>query len=425
MARQLMLILVLWHIGSTIQIIFIGFNPAVADDLFTISSLSVDTSAQDANEARQLALADGQERALRSLLEKITLDSDHKRIPLVQKAKVGDFVQGFEIANERRSEHRYLADLTVRFKPYAVRTFLQEANIPFSESVSDPIVVLPVFQKNGKNFLWDDPNPWRDTWSDFEWDTGLLDLLVPIGELVDIAGINVRQALKGEQQALENFTSSYGTKNALVVIANLDFDIQERAYLNVTIRQYGNLTNSVRVEKFAADENEDIKALLKRAATGVTKWLEEDWKHQNLLTFDEKRVLTVYFPVGSLDDWLSVGSELSKITVIRAINILILSPREVVAEINYLGSTDRLVSFLAQRRYDLALVAHNWTLTKREDTEDGILNYNDRDGAEPLTERVPINATPVDDLLENMNQDPEKIKIPLDSLAPLDNLLVE
>ncbi len=65
MARQLMLILVLWHIGSTIQIIFIGFNPAVADDLFTISSLSVDTSAQDANEARQLALADGQERALR------------------------------------------------------------------------------------------------------------------------------------------------------------------------------------------------------------------------------------------------------------------------------------------------------------------------------------------------------------------------
>jgi len=120
-----------------------------ASDLFTIRSISVDSEADDANTARKLALADGQERALKMLLKKLTLDADHDRLPVVEGSQLGDFVQGFEIANEQRSERRYLADVTVRFEPYAVRVLLWTAGIPFAESVSTPIVVLPVFQSDG------------------------------------------------------------------------------------------------------------------------------------------------------------------------------------------------------------------------------------------------------------------------------------
>ena len=139
-----------------------------ASDLFTIHSISVDFKADDANAARKLALVDGQERALKALLKKLTLDTDHGRLPVIEGSRLGDFVQGFEIANEQRSERRYLADLTVRFKPYAVRALLRTADIPFAESVSSPILVLPIFQRGGTTNLWDDPNPWRDAWHRFE-----------------------------------------------------------------------------------------------------------------------------------------------------------------------------------------------------------------------------------------------------------------
>ena len=55
-----------------------------ASDLFTIRSISVDSEADDANAARKLALAEGQERALKILLRKLTLDADHDRLPGVE-----------------------------------------------------------------------------------------------------------------------------------------------------------------------------------------------------------------------------------------------------------------------------------------------------------------------------------------------------
>ena len=119
MARQSTLLYLIWRIALAFNVLACFSSIAVANDLFTVSSLAVDSTEDDANAARRRALAEGQERALKLLLEKITLDSDHSRLPVIRQPEVGNFVQGFEIANERRSERRYIADLTVRFKPYA------------------------------------------------------------------------------------------------------------------------------------------------------------------------------------------------------------------------------------------------------------------------------------------------------------------
>ena len=57
---------------------------------------------------------------------------------------VNEVVQGFEVAHERRSGVRYLADFTVHFQPDAVRQMLRQAGVGFVETPSKPVIVLAV-----------------------------------------------------------------------------------------------------------------------------------------------------------------------------------------------------------------------------------------------------------------------------------------
>ena len=394
-----------------------------ASDLFTIRSISVDSEADDANTARKLALADGQERALKMLLKKLTLDADHDRLPVVEGSQLGDFVQGFEIANEQRSERRYLADVTVRFEPYAVRALLWTAGIPFAESVSAPIVVLPVFQSDGVTKLWDDPNPWRDAWRRFELQEGLVDLVIPIGELVDLAAINSGQALNGNRPALRDFAAGHGADEALVTVAKLEFDANGVPIVDVTMQRYGSVVGPLRVERFTGGSEEGIGALLSASVSKMAARIEYDWKLENLLAFDEKEDMIIIIPIKSLQHWLRLRSGLGKLAVIRETKLLSLSRNEALMRVFYLGSVDRLVSVLAQRGLDLLLSDGRWTLV-----EQGSLDSEDSDQRRAGIDNL-IEAGATEQVVEELPAlESEKVMSPPTtsvSPAPLNDLLVE
>ncbi|SVE31549.1 uncharacterized protein METZ01_LOCUS484403, partial [marine metagenome] len=217
-------------------------------------------------------------------------------------------------------------------------------------------------QRDGIDRLWEDPNPWRDAWRNFEGKKGLIDLIVPIGELSDLAAIHVEQALEGNRDALRYFASSYGAEGALVAVAKLDSVIGSPTALNVTIQEYASFVSALRVERFIATDNQDVESLLSNAVSQMVDWLENDWKYENLLAFDEKHILIVKIPVGGLKHWLQVSAELARLAVIRELNILSLAPTQVFAQLHYLGSIDRLVGFLGQRGIDLTFGDGHWTI---------------------------------------------------------------
>ena len=133
--------------------------------LYTISNVTVDSTAQSAVQARDIARADGERKGFRMLLERLTLREDWGRLPKISDADLIDLVQDFEVNSERSSTVRYLATLTFRFRPEPVRRLLRDQGIPFTETRSKPVVVLPVLTMGDRNVLWDDPNPWRAAWS--------------------------------------------------------------------------------------------------------------------------------------------------------------------------------------------------------------------------------------------------------------------
>src|SRR6516164_610379 len=137
------------------------------------ATVKVDATADSVAAARELARIDGQRRALVLVIDRLSSSTESAKLPKLDDRTVTDMVESFEVANERMSAVRYLADYTFHFRPSKVRRLVHSADTAPAEANSrpavdeagvKPVIVLPVYKDSGSTVLWDDPNPWREAW---------------------------------------------------------------------------------------------------------------------------------------------------------------------------------------------------------------------------------------------------------------------
>ena len=336
--------------------------PAWARDVFTVAHVGVDVTAEAAASAREAALLEGQRKAFRRLLRRLTRRRDHAFLPTRDDAEILEFVRGIEVEEEKASTVRYLAQLTIRFKPDAIRDLLRSAGISFAETISKPVLVLPVYEAGGTLSLWDDPNPWRDAWIELGTGDGLVPLVAPLGDLADVAEISAEQAARAVRDRLEAIAHRYGAADTLVAVASLTSPGM-RPTIDVAVARLGPaILERTVVLSFAAAADETVDDLLHRAARQVAAQVEESWKRDNLLRFDREETLSVAVPLTVLRDWLEVRRRLGGIAFIRAADLMALSRSEATVKLRYIGDIGQLRLALAQSDLDLSQGPVSWVL---------------------------------------------------------------
>lgn len=346
-----------------------------ADDVFTVRGVAVDETAETAGEARQAALTVGQRRAFRRLMERLVPEDQQARVPEVDANTLQYYVRDFSVENERSSTVRYLADLTFRFDAEQVRRLLRGAGVPFAETRSRPVVVLPVFSDaTTEPTLWLEDNPWRDTWAQRPGDDGLVPLVVPLGDLGDLGAIDAETALAGDREALSAIAERYGAEDVMVSAATLSGDPEEgSAVLQVDTRRYNQgVAAGSRRDRLVQVSGEPFEAFLERAAARVDNTVQEEWKQEFLLQFGSQRSILVFVPLDGLDDWVTVRRRLEGVPAIQQTALNSLSRGEAQLEITFVGDEERLSRVLAQRDLFLALRADsNWELTRSDERRSG------------------------------------------------------
>ena len=338
-------------------------------DVFTVKGVSVDSRAGDELTAKSQGIARAQKDALRTLLEWLTLRSDHDRLPNPDISAVTALVRDFSVDREKFGGGHYIASLTVRFKPDGVRDLLRDANIPFAETASRPVLVLTVFQTAGSTNLWEGNNPWSAAWSRLGRLDGLLPLVFPVGDLSDVATISAEEAVSGDRAALAEVAKRYGAAETMVTVASLVID-QINGMLRVevaTSRYGGNSSDQTSFRRFEAPGDSSRDALLDKAARAIALEAEENWKRENLLERSVEQRIQVQVPIGGLSDWLSVRKRLGGIAALKDFAIRQLSVDRAVLDIVYLGSTDQLRLAMAQANLtlDYSPDTAEWTLLSR------------------------------------------------------------
>lgn len=342
---------------------------ARAADIFTVTDIRVDERASDEVSAKSSAIAKGQREALQRLLERMTLRADHGRLPVVTDEVVSAALRDYAVSDERFGGGRYLATLLVRFKQEEVRNLLRQAAIPFAEVQSRPNLLLPVYQNAGSVILWDEPNPWFDTWLGRELPTGLVPLVLPLRDLTDISEISADQALAGETGRLQAIADKYDAFGTIVAAVQPSVD----PVTNVPTLEVAMTTHlpaepsrvATRTVRGTPEEGED--ALLSRAADELVVELEEAWKRDNLEQPGSQQQIRVVVPISRLSQWLDVKRKMSSVPSVKELAVARLSVREAEVNVTFLGQPDQLRRALALKDLDMtyALERDAWVVRSK------------------------------------------------------------
>lgn len=209
-----------WALGALIGAA--TANAARADMAFTVANYPVEATDKNAVAAKDKALADGQKAAFRSLLKRIVPVTAYKQISRLSSVKAGDLVSGVAVRSERNSPTEYIASLDFSFQAGAVRAALQREGIPFVETQSDAVTVVPVMRQGNPAEAKSDKGPWRTAWTSLDLEHALtpvkLDELKPV-----IHSDTVRMLAEGDDNGLRILAGEY--KSDRIVLAIFEPDL--------------------------------------------------------------------------------------------------------------------------------------------------------------------------------------------------------
>ncbi len=403
-------------------IVLLTVSAAKADDLFTVSKIPVDVTAASASEAREQAMLEGQQRGLAMLLKRLLDTDDDAAIPQITPEQASSYVLSISIDRERASNVRYLAEMTVEYNEnrvqqlvgdYAIRRAQQQADAAAAEvstaeaedstasaEMAKPkgaVLVLPVYDDGSNTMLWEELNPWRQAWDAYLASSGRKAYTVPVGDVADIAAVNVEQALQGVQEPIKALMTIYQAPVADVVVARKQvkngvqlilvertrFDGQRRINTAPLIFpvEAGDVTATLRQAVKETVATVELPASPGRA-TAASQSVKTTTTTTTVKTTTippggalptspypapapsaaQWQSLAVQVPVGSLGDWSAKQQRLARVPLIKQTRMTSLRPGEVSASLTFQGSAAELQQAVAAYGMTLQQVGNTWVL---------------------------------------------------------------
>ncbi|MFK7840014.1 MAG: DUF2066 domain-containing protein [Bdellovibrionales bacterium] len=356
------------RVTSPVRIMFtllLGFfiiatSPSLASDpIFTVENVEVDETAENAIAAREKAFEQAQIDAFTELSSRMLPDTDLATTELPPVNIISTLIKDFELMDEKLSDVRYVATYTFRFKDRDVRRYFAQKGSVVTDMSSQKLLVLPFLDANGRTALWSPGNVWMQAWNRVTNLSGVVPLEVPLGDIADVRDIGDSNAFSYNPTRLGSMLDRYGAGEAVIVVASPDeqlqafTDSQAVAQGNIMIEIYRTdrggpeMVNQVFVN---ADGAITRQQLYDRGVTMVRSTLQKNWKQKTAIAPSPQSVgsIQVVVPINTLNDWLNIQSQLSRLSTLNTVMLRALTPRQANVEITYKGDRDRLALALAK-----------------------------------------------------------------------------
>ncbi|KLN60191.1 hypothetical protein WH96_13480 [Kiloniella spongiae] len=321
------------------------------NEVYTVHGISVDATADTVIEAKKAALSQGYEKAFLALIRKLVPEHDHAKVPKLNSKDALNYVLDISLSAERSSSVRYIANMTVRFKESQTRGLLRNSGAAIAETVSKPVLIIPIEKRADSSLLWEDRNQWRTAWGGVGASNGLVPLTMPLGDLDDLALVDAKGALAGNE-GLWKLAGKYGSSDVFLSVAEITND---GAAANLSAVRVGRFGEGRRYQlNVTKAEGETTQKMLRRAARSLDNSLQHDWKQANLLQFGVERWIQVEVPISGLQDWVLVNNRLQGVPAINKVKTRSINRSQVNLDVYFAGDERQLSLALAQK--DLALV---------------------------------------------------------------------
>jgi hypothetical protein len=347
-------------IGGAFLSALAGSGPLrAAESVFTVGNYPVEARADNAVAAKDRALNEGQQAALRSLLRRLVPVTAFQSLKRLPPLRAGDFVEGVKVRSERNSATDYIANLDFSFQSKAVRDLLRREGIPFTDEQAPPLTLIPVWVAAGGGPKVD--QTWSNVWSGLDLEHALTPAkLQPLKP--GVTGETLGALIEGDGQALRALARAYQTELVLVAAAAPDPAAQR---LQVTLTGRDAVGAFSLKRSFRLDRSDPVYTQ-EFAAVVLLGILEGRWK---AVRSAGGRVagggadLLIAVEFRGMGEWQEISRKLSAIPGVEELEVAGLSARGARVTLRYQDGAERLAENLSQQGLGLRNVAGKWVLS--------------------------------------------------------------
>ncbi len=345
----------------------LAFMPiATATTLFTVDNIEVDVTDDNALSAREKAFDEAQILAFKKLVARLSPSGyDQMSAAAVDINSISSMIKDYEILDEKISNVRYVGNYTFRFRASAVKKFFSGKSLNYSDLQSEPVMILPFYQMNGRYDLWSYNNLWKSAWDRSGRGRALVPIVVPVGDLQDVSDMRDDQALSYEYARLQNLIKRYGAKEAVIAVAVPDSGFMQvlqsgglvqgsliihlyrtDGYTPVLVKQF-----YVQADPSTMSSSKDVFDI---AVERVQKLLRDNWKAQTMVNAGNINQVQLRIPLGSLQEWIKISKKLKALSTVNDVVVKSMSSKRVLVALSYEGDINRLQLSLSKAAMKMA-----------------------------------------------------------------------
>ena len=326
--------------------------PAAAQsqgETYTVTGIHVDVSGRSSTEAFTNAIAGGRPQAFQILFRRLTQQKDWGRQPNLDAAALTRLSRGYNVANERRSTTRYVADVTYIFSPDAVGRLLRAANIAFTtQSPTSRVLVIPMA-----------PNVSGGAWANtLAAPAAQASAVVPYSmpsadDLLAMAGLNFDSAQWSDVAAAAARAHANGAALVQAVYA------KGKITVNIRLLAPGQAATKTSTD---VPMPGTVGTAYPAAATAALTAIDDLWKARVTIDPTQRGRLTVDMRVGSLEQWGETQAALSGTQLVTNVTLVAMDTGYARMVIAYSGTSDQLRDALGAAHLALTNRGGQWML---------------------------------------------------------------
>jgi hypothetical protein len=351
---------------------FLTLSPLAAHadlprSLFTVEAVPVDATNPLPVRARESAIAQAHALGFARLIRRFVPDAEAARFPMPNAAELERLTSSIEVVDEKTAGARYVAHITVVFKPDEIRKRLRSSGQIYSLTQGKPALLVVV----GDNAT--DPVPLRHALENQPKGAWLQPGLLPINE----AEADLTQAGAGEPVALAAIAQRSGLKSLAVVkiISDPALPGAPPAPTNVSLSVQTFAPNEVKPDQWTArapaqsfrpspEGFDGLDGFWTKAAILVLEKVNEPWKRDTALDLSVQINVDAQAEFTGLGDWLVIREALANQPSIIRSELIELTTNHTRLALSVAGAPDKLAFALAQRDIRLTLDGALWRMTR-------------------------------------------------------------
>ena len=224
-------------------------------------------------------------------------------------------------------------------------------------------MIIPIINFKQRLILWDDPNPWFDVWLRRPLDANLNLFTLPDGEADDLITLSAQDAVNLKYFKIKKLANKYESEQVYISLVEVKSNNEK---LNLSIEVYDGFTQEV---IFSSDiENIEVYNLdynLNLLADTFADYFDDLWVKENLDNINSEIKILAKVSYKKYNEWIKIKKFLINNEKILKYNILMMSNKNALIELNIL-SIDDWVEDLERNRFKIFKKENNLFIIKNE-----------------------------------------------------------